>query len=110
MHLARSSCLVVSEDMPVPPEVVWTQALAQQLAHGVGGGKGEGRGVEVWLVDTACVVPMRLSAKAFERAPGFRSSTAGEEGRKGGRGRDGGPGGWRGAGGRVGLNSPESEA
>jgi hypothetical protein len=60
----------------VAPEVVWTQALAQQLMslEGVGGG-----GVtKMWLVDTACVLPMRLTARAYERAPGFRSSTAGE--------------------------------
>lgn len=66
-NLAARSALVVTEDMPVPPEADWLQALAQQLA----GGRG------LWAVDTACVVPMQLSKRAYERAGAFRSSTEG---------------------------------
>lgn len=33
--------------------------------------------VPLWAVDTACVVPMRLTKKAYERAGPYRSSTEG---------------------------------
>ncbi len=55
--LAADAGLVVTEDLPVPPLAGWTAALARRAE------------VPVALVDTACVVPMRLTsrpARAFE--------------------------------------------
>jgi hypothetical protein len=76
LQLASGAALVVSEDMPVPPDSTWLSALAQQLPPGRG----------LWAVDAACVVPMQLVGKAYERAAGFRAATEG--------GRRRGPGGW----------------
>lgn len=66
--LGTQASLVVTEDMPVAPEAVWVPAAAAQLGAA---------GVPVWVVDTACVVPMRLTQRAYERAAGFRSATEG---------------------------------
>jgi hypothetical protein len=67
LQLASRAALVVTEDMPVPPDADWLEALAQQLPPGRG----------LWAVDTACVVPMQLVKKAYERAGGFRAATEG---------------------------------
>ena len=48
MDLARRAALVVSEDFPAPPLPRWTGALAARTS------------APVWIVDTACVVPMKL--------------------------------------------------
>ncbi len=58
--LATRAALVVTEDLPAPPFPQWTSALAQRA-----------RG-PLWLVDTACVLPMRLVGRAFDRAFEFR--------------------------------------
>jgi hypothetical protein len=68
MALASRAALVVTEDMPVAPEAVWVPAAAAEVAAS---------GVPVWAVDTACVVPMRLTQRGYERAAGFRSATEG---------------------------------
>jgi hypothetical protein len=50
--------------MPVPPLVQWTSALVR------------GTATPVWAVDTACVVPMPLVPRAFDRAFAYREATA----------------------------------
>jgi len=58
--LANDAGLVVTEDMPVSPLRDWSEALARE--------------VPVVLVDTACVVPMRLTARPA-RAFAYRKAT-----------------------------------
>lgn len=62
--LAKDAALVVTEHLPVPPLAEWTTALAQRTA------------TAVWSVDTACIVPMPLVPKAFDRAFAFKDATA----------------------------------
>lgn len=61
--LADDAALVVTEHMPVRPLVEWTGALARNTA------------TPVWAVDTACVVPMPLVPRAFDRAFAYRDAT-----------------------------------
>jgi hypothetical protein len=61
-RLAERSVLVVIEDMPAPPETTWAQRLADELPVAVA----------LWAVDTACIVPMNLVTKRYERAFGYR--------------------------------------
>jgi photolyase PhrII len=56
IELARRSALVVTEDFPAPPFPRWSQRLAERS------------GAPVWLVDSACIVPMQLQPRRFERA------------------------------------------
>ncbi len=58
--LAKRSIAVVTEDMPVPFLAHWTEALAERTLK------------NVYLVDTDCIVPMKLSKKAPTRAFQFR--------------------------------------
>ena len=60
-RLVRDAAVVVTEDFPAPPIPRWTEALARRTA------------APVWLVDTACVVPMRLVDRPMDRAFRFRS-------------------------------------
>lgn len=62
-NLASRSALVVTEDMPVDPLKRWTSLLGRRLT------------VPVIAVDTACVVPMLLVGKAYERAYAYRKAT-----------------------------------
>ena len=62
-NLARLARFVVTEDMPVSPLRNWTTALSKVVA------------TPILLVDTACVVPMQLVGRAFERAFEFRDAT-----------------------------------
>lgn len=62
--LARRAALVVTELMPVAPLREWTAALQTSIA------------VPVWQVDTACVVPVTLTTKAWDRAFAYRDATA----------------------------------
>ena len=62
--LADTAALVVTEHLPVPPLAQWTAALARATP------------TPVWAVDTACVVPMPLVPRAFDRAFAFRDATA----------------------------------
>jgi photolyase PhrII len=64
--LAARSALTVTEWMPVPPLVAWTERLASSLPD-----------VPVILVDTSCVVPMPMLREEPERAFRFRDRTAG---------------------------------
>ncbi len=62
--LAEASALVVTEDMPVEPLRRWTAALGHRVDR------------TLIAVDTACVVPMRLVGKSYERAFAFRKATS----------------------------------
>ncbi|HYW51746.1 MAG TPA: NAD(P)-binding protein, partial [Gemmatimonadaceae bacterium] len=62
--LASRAALVVTELMPVAPLDEWTEALRDTAA------------VPVWQVDTACVVPVTLTTKAYDRAFVYRDATA----------------------------------
>ncbi len=61
--LAKQAALVVTEDMPTEPLRSWTESLR--------------RGVQcaLMVVDTACIVPMRLVGRSYERAFEFRNAT-----------------------------------
>jgi photolyase PhrII len=62
--LAASAAVVVTELMPVAPLRDWTAALAATSP------------APVWEVDTACIVPVTLTTRAFERAFAYRDATA----------------------------------
>jgi photolyase PhrII len=61
--LAQRAALVISEDFPAPPFPKWTRQLAQQVD------------TAVWIVDCACIIPMRLIQGTFDRAYAFRNHT-----------------------------------
>lgn len=62
--LADRAALVVTELMPVAPLHQWTAALIAAST------------TPVWQVDTACVVPMPLTTRAYDRAFVYRDATA----------------------------------
>ncbi len=66
VQLAAHAALVVTELMPVAPLSHWTASLAAKSA------------APVWQVDTACVVPMPLTTRAYDRAFAFRDATRAE--------------------------------
>ena len=61
--LAARAAVVVTEEMPVEPLRSWTGALASSSD------------TPIVAVDTACVVPMQLVGKPYERAFAFRRAT-----------------------------------
>ena len=61
--LAEQAALVVTEDFPTPPMRRWTESLL------------ECPDTPLWVVDTACVLPMRLSGSQPTRAYSFRDAT-----------------------------------
>lgn len=61
--LANRAAVVVTEDMPTEPLRRWTVALSLGLPCGI------------FVVDTACIVPMRLVGKSYERAFAYRNAT-----------------------------------
>ena len=63
LTLANRASLVITEDMPVEPLNRWTGLLARKA------------NVPVVAVDSACVVPMQVVGKAYERAFAFRKAT-----------------------------------
>ena len=63
LELAERAALVVTEDMPTAPAQDFLAALADRTA------------TPIACVDSACVVPMRLTGKAFTRAFEFRDAT-----------------------------------
>ncbi len=65
-NLAAEAAIVVAEDMPVPSE-----RHAKQRLH-------NNSGVPIWLVDTACIVPMKVAGKAYSRAFVYRQQTSEE--------------------------------
>lgn len=62
-ELAERAVLVVTEDMPVEPLRAWTERLAKTVT------------APVLAVDTACIVPMALTKRAYDRAFAFRKAT-----------------------------------
>lgn len=62
--LASLARVVVTEEMPVSPLRYWTAALSKVVT------------TPILTVDTACVVPMRLVGRAYERAFEFRDATS----------------------------------
>jgi photolyase PhrII len=62
--LATSAAVVVTEDLPTDPIVCWVARLAASVT------------TPLWLVDTACVVPMKLVGKAYDRAFSHRAATS----------------------------------
>ncbi len=61
--LAQRAAVVITEDMPTEPLRSWTVALSRVLT------------CSIFAVDTACVVPMQLVGKSYERAFAFRNAT-----------------------------------
>ncbi len=61
--LSARAGLVVTEDMPVTPLRGWTHSLCQSTA------------TPVVTVDTACVLPMQLVGRAYDRAIAYRKAT-----------------------------------
>ncbi len=61
--LADQAALVVTEDMPVDPPRRFLKKLASQVK------------APILCVDTACVVPMQLIKRSYDRAFQFRSAT-----------------------------------
>jgi len=64
--LSEQASLVITDDFPVDPWRRWTAALVLRLDR---------RGVALWAVDTACVVPMQLCGRGFDRTFAYRSAT-----------------------------------
>ncbi len=62
--LAQRAAVVITELMPVAPLDAWTVALRRAIR------------APVWQVDTACVVPVTLTTKAYDRAFVYRDATA----------------------------------
>lgn len=63
LRLARCASVLVTEDFPGEPTDRWLERLAYLP------------GLPCLAVDTACVVPMRLVGRAFDRAFAFRDAT-----------------------------------
>lgn len=61
--LAARAAVLVTEDLPTDPITGWVNRLTETVE------------TPVWLVDTACVVPMRLVGKAYDRAFAYRDAT-----------------------------------
>ena len=62
-RLMAQAALTVTEDFPMPPFTSWTQNFARSSA------------AAFWVVDSACIVPMQLLNKTFDRAFRFRQET-----------------------------------
>ncbi len=63
LRLALSSAAVVTDDFPIEDTKHWTERLV------------ESNSAAVVAVDTACLVPMRLVGRAYDRAFAFREAT-----------------------------------
>lgn len=61
--LAERAALLITEDMPVRPTWPWLQRLVATTE------------CPIWCVDTACIVPMQLVGRAYDRAFRFREAT-----------------------------------
>jgi photolyase PhrII len=62
-HLASLARVVVTEDFPVEPVRSWVERLASRLT------------TPLLAVDTACIVPMRLVGRSYDRAFAYRQAT-----------------------------------
>ena len=54
--LAKRAALIVTEDFPAPPFPAWSRRLAARTE------------APLWTLDCACIVPMRMQPRRFERA------------------------------------------
>ena len=63
LELAKHCSLLVTEDFPGEPTERWLWRLARTTS------------ADILAVDTACVVPMRLAGRAYDRAFSFRDAT-----------------------------------
>lgn len=61
--LTRQAALLVTEDFPLDPTMPWTERLRSTTP------------TPIVLVDSACVVPMQLVGKAYDRAFAYREAT-----------------------------------
>jgi len=61
--LASRAAIVITEDLPTDPIPGWIARLNETIS------------TPIWLVDTACVVPMNLVDKAHDRVFTFRDAT-----------------------------------
>ncbi len=62
-RLLRSTKILVTEDFPIEATAEWTARFATSTK------------VPIVLVDTACVVPMQLVGKSYDRAFAYRNAT-----------------------------------
>ena len=60
VNLGERAALVITEDLPVPPLMGWTRRLSERIT------------TPVWVVDTACILPMMLVREPVDRAFIFR--------------------------------------
>ena len=58
--LGALAALIVTEDLPVPPLTGWTRRLSERTT------------TPLWVVDTACILPMMLVREPVDRAFIFR--------------------------------------
>lgn len=63
LRLARQACLLVTDDFPGEPTMRWVERLSHVS------------NLNLLAVDAACVVPMRLVGRAFDRAFAYRDAT-----------------------------------
>ena len=63
-QLARQAAVVITDDLPTEPITGWVERLFATTA------------TPIWLVDTACVVPMKLVGRAYDRAFAYRDATS----------------------------------
>jgi hypothetical protein len=63
-QLAAEAVVVISEDVPVDPALSFTRRMVTACPQ-----------TPLWLVDCACVLPMALVGRAFDRAFAFRDRT-----------------------------------
>ena len=61
--LADHAAVVVTEDFPTVPVTGWVHRLCAKVT------------TPIWLVDTACVVPMKMVGRAYDRAFAYRDAT-----------------------------------
>lgn len=64
MQLAESAAIVVTEDMPTDPAAAFLRGLASRSQ------------TAIVAVDTACICPMQLAGRAWERAFEFRAAVS----------------------------------
>ena len=62
--LSERAAVVITEDMPFEPLRRWTRSLSTRLD------------APLLAVDTACIVPMQLVGKAYDRAFAYRKATS----------------------------------
>jgi len=63
-QLARQAAVVITDDLPTEPITGWVERLFATTA------------TPIWLVDTACVVPMKLVGRVYDRAFAYRDATS----------------------------------